>query len=185
MAKNQKNKIDIRLWIIGIAILVFSIIVISLIGKLNTNKSEEMAKAKAKFIKTQTEKVKSNLSGMSEQERMTFYCADFFKMVDTGRFEEAYDLLYSEYKENYFPTFNNFKKYFEDNFPDNFSLKYTNIERLGSIYIMWVSVTDNVNGSKYGHNFEMNVVIQENGLNDYVISFSRDSAVKSSTGEEG
>ena len=39
MAKNQKNKIDVRLVIIGIAILVFSIIVISLIGKLNTNKS--------------------------------------------------------------------------------------------------------------------------------------------------
>ena len=89
MAKNQKNKIDVRLVIIGIAILVFSIIVISLIGKLNTNKSEEMAKAKAKFIKTQTEKVKVNLSGMTEQERMTFYCADFFKMVDIGRFEEA------------------------------------------------------------------------------------------------
>ena len=185
MARNQRKKIDIRLVVIGIAILVFSIIVISLIGKLNTNKSKEMAKSKAKFIKTQTEKTKANLSGMTEQERMTFYCADFFKMVDNGRFEEAYDLLYSEYKENYFPTFNNFKKYFQDNFPSDFSLKYTNIERLGSIYVMWVAVSDNVNGSKYGHNFEMNVVLQENDLNDYVISFSRDSAVRSSTGEEG
>jgi hypothetical protein len=48
---------------------------------------------------------------------------------------------------------------------------------------MWVSVSDTVNGAKYGHNFSMNVVIQENDLNDYVISFSRDSAVNT-TGEE-
>ena len=42
---------------------------------------------------------------------------------------------------------------------------------------MWVSVSDIVNGTKYGHNFNMYVVLKENALNDFVISFSRDSAV--------
>ena len=39
-----------------------------------------------------------------------------------------------------------------------------------------VSVKDTVNGS-YGHNFDMYVVLKENELNDYDISFSRNSAV--------
>ena len=37
---------------------------------------------------------------------------------------------------------------------------------------------DTLNGSR-GHNFSMNVVIQENDFNDYVLSFSRNSAVDS------
>ena len=88
------------------------------------------------------------------------------------------------YKENFFPTLDNFKKYFIDYFPSDFSLDYTNIERLGSIYVMWVSVKDTVNGSRYGKNFDMNVVVQENDLNDFVISFSRDSAVNNTREEE-
>ena len=97
---------------------------------------------------------------------------------------QAYALLYTDYKENFFPTLDNFKKYFIDYFPSDFSLDYTNIERLGSIYVMWVSVKDTVNGSRYGKNFDMNVVVQENDLNDFVISFSRDSAVNNTREEE-
>ena len=139
---------------------------------------------KAKFTKTQEAKKKADLSGMSEQERMTYYCAEFFKKIDNGLYEEAYALLYTDYKENFFPTLDNFKKYFIDYFPSDFSLDYTNIERLGSIYVMWVSVKDTVNGSRYGKNFDMNVVVQENDLNDFVISFSRDSAVNNTREEE-
>jgi hypothetical protein len=114
---------------------------------------------------------------------MTYYTAEFFKLIDSKNYEEAYKLLYDDYKENFFPTEANFEKYFKDYFPDDFSLDYTNIERLGSIYVLWVSVKDTVNGSTYGHNFSMYVVIQENNLNDYVLSFSRNSAVDS-IGEE-
>lgn len=184
MAVNQRKKLDIRFVVIGIAIFVMVLILLALLSKLNVNEEKQFQKAEAQFIKTQEEKAKVDLSDMDEQKRMTYYCAEFFKLIDKKRYEDAYSLLYSQYKENYFPTFANFKKYFEDYFPDDFSLNYTNIERLGSIYVMWVSVNDTVNGSKFGHNFSMYVVVQENALNDYVISFSRDSAVNS-TGEEG
>jgi hypothetical protein len=185
MATNKKKKIDIRIIIICVGVVIALIVLILLVSKLtnNSNLSDE-EKAKVSFTKSQQEKAKVDLSGMTEQERMTYYTAEFFKLIDSKNYEEAYKLLYDDYKENFFPTEANFEKYFKDYFPDDFSLDYTNIERLGSIYVLWVSVKDTVNGSTYGHNFSMYVVIQENNLNDYVLSFSRNSAVDSMEEEE-
>lgn len=129
-----------------------------------------------KYQEKRNEEIVVDLSDKSEQERMQYYCGEFFKLIDNKAYEKAYELLYSEYKENYFPNFNNFKKYIQDYFPDDFGLAYENIERLGDIYVLMVSVKDTVNGS-YGKNFDMYVVLKENSLNNYVISFSRDSAV--------
>jgi hypothetical protein len=184
MATNKKKKqIDIRIVIACIGIVIALLVLVTLVRNHMNNNLTAEEKAQANFTKTQEAKAKADLSGMNEEERMTYYVAEFFKLIDDKRYEEAYQLLYSDYKENYFPTEANFEKYFKDYFPDDFALSYDNMERLGSIYVLWVSVKDTVNGSTYGHNFSMNVVIQENDLNDYVISFSRDSAVDS-TGEE-
>jgi hypothetical protein len=186
MATNKKKKrIDIRIVIACIGLIIVLIILLTLVNKLiNSSSTDSVEQVKAQFTTAKEEKAKADLSGMTEQERMTYYTSEFFKLVDSGRYEDAYALLYDDYKENFFPTEANFEKYFKEYFPDDFSLSYTNMERLGSIYVLWVSVKDTVNGSKYGHNFSMNVVIQENALNDYVISFSRDSAVNSTKEEE-
>ena len=177
MAKIKKKtlRIAIIITIFVLIILLFSLLL--LIRNSETRKQTNIEKANIEYIEKANQKVVEDLSDKPEQERIQYYCANFFKLIDTKRYEDAYKLLYSEYKENFFPTFNNFKKYFEDYFPDDFGLSYSNIERFGDIYVLTVNLNDTVNG-KYGHNFQLYVVIKENKLNDYVISFSRNSAVE-------
>ncbi|MBR1540361.1 MAG: hypothetical protein IJ629_04240 [Clostridia bacterium] len=166
--------------IIAIALIVVLIAIITLTGKRKNGASlteTEIAKIDAKNQEQQNIEIKQDLSKKSEQERMQYYCGNFFNIINSKNYEKAYSLLYSEYKENYFPTLANFERYLKENFPSNVALSYTNIERLGDIYVLSVSVKDTVNGN-YGHNFDMYVVLQEKDLNDYVISFSRNSAVR-------
>lgn len=176
MARKKKKALKIAI-IITILVLILLLAVLLLLNKNSKNKEQtDLEKANIKYLESTNQKIVEDLSGKSEQQRMQYYCASFFKLIDNNNYEEAYKLLYSEYKENFFPTFNNFKRYFEEYFPQDFGLSYSNIERLGDIYVLTVKLTDTVNGS-YGHNFDLYVVIQENALNDYVISFSRNSAV--------
>lgn len=176
--KKKKNNF-IPLIIIVVIILLLCVIIVISKNKRNTvpTNPEEIAKINERRQEEKNERVKKDLYGKSEQERMQYYCGEFFKLVDNNSYERAYELLYDTYKENYFPNINNFKRYFEEYFPSDFGLSYTNIERLGDIYVLMVNVKDTVNGS-YGKNFDMYVVLKENALNDYDISFSRNSAVR-------
>lgn len=177
----NKRKSNIKILIIILAIILVILTIILISFKI-ANKSKEQRPYEE--VNAEVQEIKENatlekLYEMNEQERINYYCATFFKLIDNENFEEAYALLYQEYKDNYFPTLASFKKYFKDYFPDDMSLTFTNIERLGDIYVIWVNINDTLNGSVLGHNFELNVVIQENNYNDYVLSFSRDSAVNS------
>lgn len=174
--RNNKNTTQLKIAIVAVSLILVLLILILLSRNKNVTSPTSLEKANIEYLEQQNEERVADLSGRTEQERMQYYCANFFKLIDSNQYEEAYQLLYSDYKENYFPTLNNFKKYFKEYFPEDFGLSYTNIERLGDIYVLNVNVSDTVNGS-YGHNFSLYVVIKENALNDYVISFSRNSAV--------
>jgi hypothetical protein len=179
----RKKQLNLKKLLVGLAIIVTFLILLALISLVKASNSNTETDAdtsnsvKAEFSSNQKQTILTDLSDMSEEERIEYYCGEFFKLLDREDYETAYSILYDEYKENFFPTYENFKKYIETYFPESFALSYQNIERLGDIYVLWVSVKDTLNGSKYGHNFDMNVVIQENNYNDYVLSFSRDSAV--------
>lgn len=149
-----------------------------MLGNGNSNSSNQSASLDLGHIEEANNKATlESLYNMAEQDRITYYCAEFFKMVDTKDYDGAYELLYDEYKDNYFPTSSSFSEYMKEYFPDDFSLNYSNMERLGEIYVLWVDVKDTLNGSK-GHNFSMYVVIRENDFNDFDLSFSRNSAVE-------
>ena len=172
----RKNNNLIKLIVIAVVLLLILVILV-VYRKKNGNSNEiELDKAEIKYQEEINYEIKEELNDKTEQERMQYYCANFFRLIDNNNYEKAYELLYSEFKENYFPTFANFKVYFEDYFPSDFALSYSNIERLGDIYVLNVNVKDTLNGS-YGKKFDMYVVIKENKLNDYCISFSRNSAV--------
>lgn len=180
MATNKKQKRRLLIAIVvTVVILIVLIVAIVVSKKVNSapKTAAEIAAAEDKYKQEKKEAEKAKLSEMSEFERMDFYCGQFFGLADDGDYEEAYKLLNSDYKENFFPTLKNFEKYFEDYFPSRFSLVSENIERLGEIYVLKVHVKDAVNG-QYGHNFTMYVVLKENALNEFEISFSRNSAVE-------
>ena len=181
MAKIKKKTLIIAIVITVFVLIILLFAIVLLSQNSEAVKQKNIEKANIEYIEKANQKVVEDLSDKSEQERMQYYCANFFKLIDTKRYEDAYKLLYSKYKENFFPTFNNFKIYFEEYFPDDFGLSYENMERFGDIYVLTVNLSDTVNG-KYGHNFQLYVVIKENKLNDYVISFSRNSALEDREG---
>lgn len=173
--KNKKKSylIPAIIAIVVIVVLIATIIVVKKKSNNSQMQSEEIAKIEAKNREETNEKIKAELSKKKEAERMQYYCGQFFSLISNGNYENAYKLLYSEYKENYFPNFANFERYFKEYFPESFALSYSNIERLGEIYVLNVSVKDLL----YENSFDMYVVLKENDLNDFVISFSRNSAV--------
>ena len=130
MAKrnNKKAKQIILLMIIILVVLLVALVFV--FRNSNSGSQTDFEKANIEYKQQQFKKNVVDLSGKTEQQRMQFYCASFFKLIDNENYEEAYKLLYDEYKENYFPTLNNFKKYFQDYFPSDFSLSYKNIEKL-------------------------------------------------------
>ena len=113
---------------------------------------------------------KIDLSQMGERDRMEYYVSTFIDAVENGNYEEAYEMLYSDFRENYFPTLSSFEEYIKTKFPKMMSLDHSNIERNGDVYVLWVTLYDPLASKDAGK--EINFVIQENDLNDFVMSFS-------------
>ena len=112
----------------------------------------------------------NNLAGLGERDRIEYYVSEFIKAIENEDYNIAYDMLYDEFKKNYFPTFNDFEKYAKTKFPSMFSLEHTNIERNGEFYVLWVTMYNPLGSKSDG--IEMNFVVKENDLNDFVMSFS-------------
>lgn len=112
----------------------------------------------------------SKLSEMNERSRMEYYVSEFISAIEAENYEAAYQMLYSDFKDKYFPSISDFESYAKGKFPSMISLDYTNIERNGDIYVMWVTIANPLAGKNSGS--EMNFVLREYGLNDFALSFS-------------
>lgn len=170
----MKRKSDNKLLIIGIVIILVLIILIFIKNK-NSNKTdnyEGMTDEEVEFaVKESVNNMKKNdLGGMGERDRIEYYISSFITSIENKEYESAYEMLYDDFKKNYFPTFNNFEEYVKSKFPTEISLDYTNIERNGKVYVVWVELSNPL-GSK-DSKIEMNFIVQENDLNDFDMSFT-------------
>ena len=109
------------------------------------------------------------LSGLNEGDRVENYVSTFMENIDNENFEAAYEVLYKDFKENFFPTYASFEDYVKNKFPTLMSLEHTNIERNGDVYVVWTTVYDMMKSRDEG--LEINFVVQEYGIDDYVLSF--------------
>ena len=107
---------------------------------------------------------------MGERDRIEYYASKFVSSIGNKSYEYAYSLLYDEYKERYFPTLEKFEEYAKTRLPSRLSLEYTNIERNGDVYVLWVTMYNPL-GSK-DSSIEMNFVVKEIELNNFTMSFS-------------
>ncbi len=170
----MKMKNDSKPLIICTAIILILIIIVCITSKKSngidnyegmTNEEVEIA------VKESVDNMKKNdLGQMSERDRMEYYISSFITAVENKDYEEAYEMLYEDFKKNYFPTFTSFEEYASTKFPNEISLNYTNIERNGTVYVMWVELYNPL-GNK-DSKIEMNFVVQENDLNDFDLSFT-------------
>lgn len=169
----MKKKQDNKLIVFGLVIVVtLAIFAIGTIPKEEVINYDELSEDEiGTVIGENIEQIEKNeLSTLGERDRMEFYVSKFIEAVENKSYEEAYNMLYDDFKKNYFPTLASFEEYAKTKFPSMFSIEHTNFERNGEIYVLFVTLSNPL-GSK-GSGIEMNFVVKENALNDFVMSFS-------------
>ena len=106
---------------------------------------------------------------MKERDRIEYYCGEYIKKIEEKDYESAYNLLYPEFKEKYFPILDKYKEYIEKTYPKDFALEYDDITRQGKLYVLRLKVLD-VLGNKENEKIQR-IVILENDYNNFVLSF--------------
>lgn len=167
--RKKKSNMSTIIAVLSVVVVIAMIIHVS---KPKTVNYEEMTEEELQIaVQNKIDNMKVNeLYGMGERDRMEYYVKSFIDAVENKEYEVAYDMLYDDFKNNYFPTLDDFEKYAKKTFPTLCSIEHTNIERNGEVYVLWVKLSNALGGKDTA--VEMNFVIQENDLNDFVMSFT-------------
>lgn len=175
MKKNVNLKNIIIMLIICVLIFINILVYIKYIQ--GTTKSDDNQVSKQVNLienkstnTTLQEDVETQLEDMTERERMEYYFSEFMEYIESEKYQEAYNLLYPEFKDTYFKTLDDFKKYVNKTYPDFVSFSYNNIERQGEIYVLTITVI-NPDVNKVEAKKSQRIVIKENDFNDFVLSF--------------
>lgn len=176
MKKRKKNS-DSKIILLVIALIVLLLIIIFTMIK---NRQEEKAEKEssvnviitAEELENRAEQAElEKIKSMNERTRIEYYVSKYVQLIEKEEYDKAYDLLNNAYKKNYFKTQKDFKEYCQKTFSNMLNVDFINFERNGEIYVIWVTITDAINGTK-GEGLEMNFVVKENDFNDYELSFS-------------
>lgn len=110
-----------------------------------------------------------DLKDKDERTRIQQYCGKFIRYIENKEYDKAYNLLYPDFKNNYFKTVEDFKKYAEEKFPQTLiAVEYNNIERQGQYYILFITIKTPLN---VDYSMDQKFILIENGFNDFKISF--------------
>jgi hypothetical protein len=182
MRKRKQKKIDTSFLMVFVVLFVLIIIFIAILnminggkevvyqGNLSTNIEVDSGKD-ANIVINQQDSETERISSMTERARIEYYATKFLNYVEAENYSEAYNLLNDTYKQNYFPTLSSFEKYAKSNFSKMMNIDYTNFERSGEVYVIWMTITDAINGGPDSGK-EINFVVKENSYNDFELSFS-------------
>lgn len=110
------------------------------------------------------------LKSLSEADRIYKYFSEYMKHIDLGEYDKAYEHLYPEFKQNYFPEQSQFEEYLQKEYPQFIGIQYENIDRQGTYYILTVYIYDAV-AEVIESYVEQKFVIYENTFGDFVLSF--------------
>ena len=173
----KMNIIDIVLLIIVVVLAIIALVLYSR-GVLQPKQEEKRniqrisvsnnSVLEVKVPQTQDEIIR-DLSKKTERDRMEYYCGEYFKYLQKNEYEAAYNLLYADFKEIYFPTLDSYIEYVNKTYPQDCAFKYDDITRQGKIYVLDLVVLD-ILGSKDNEK-KQRIVIKENTYNDFVLSF--------------
>ena len=125
----------------------------------------------ADYDQLEKDNMRAKLVNMKERDRMEYYVSHFITNCEKGRYDLAYETLGTEFKNNYFATEIEFENYAKSKFPSMADVSFTNIERNNNVYVLWVTITDAINGTK-DSGIEYNFVVEEKDINDIQLAFS-------------
>ena len=173
----MKN-ISKKMIILGIIIVIIIIVIILTIlnsKKINNkeeNNNQTSSNVEKKDSNEDQEKIEK-LKTKKQAERIKTYLGTYFKYVEKKDYNSAYNLLYDEFKKNYFPTLEDYEKYIqEQDLPALLTIDYDNIVTQGELYIVTLRI-GNVQARSDTQKVEKKFVVKENDYNDYYISFEK------------
>lgn len=170
MRVRKNDKLFVVIAVIVIIAMIVLAIVINVKSKDNIDYSKMTEEEIAAVVEEQVNEMEKNdLGEMGERDRMEHYVASFIEAIENKEYEDAYEMLYDDFKKNYFPNYADFEEYAKNKFPSMISVEHTNFERNGDVYVLWTKLS-NPMGSKNSA-IEINFVVKENDLNDFDISF--------------
>ncbi len=181
----KKKRIPLIIILLIFLLLIMLIILSTVLKKQDIEDKPQSVslqtdeKTKEKMTKAVNEETLKKIKGMSEQKRAEYYATQFLKYLQSRDTSNAYKLLNSEFKVNYFNTEESFDSYVKKYIPKEMNIKYSNMERLGNLYVLDVETHDILNVDN-PNNFSFYIVIQENDYNDYELSFSVDKPMANS-----
>lgn len=166
---NEKTK---KLILVVISILVVILFILTVISKIQVKEEDltEEQKVELRMQAVKQERV-NKINQMTERDRIEYYFSEFIKAVEYEKYDEAYKMLNNDFKKNYFPTIDDFSKYVKNNFPMEIGINYNNIERNGSLYVLWITMVNPISVNKDSAK-EMNIVIKEHAVGEFEMSFS-------------
>lgn len=181
--RRKHSNINVTKLSLTIAILILLCLNLYLvIQKILVPKSKEQLESKQNQVQqneietNESDKISSEQNQLeflkkgTERDRIEYYCGQFFKNIENKNYEKAYQVLYPEFKQQYFPTIEDFKKYVQKTYPSVLAINYDDFDRQGDIYITTVLV-DNALAKDNSKQFSQRIVVQESDYNKYVLSF--------------
>ena len=115
---------------------------------------------------------------------MKIYTGEIIKSIVNKQYENVYNKLDKDYKEKYFNTLEEFKKYCENRLPENLVVIHNNIERIGEYYVLDVDLVNSENPRDIKSRRNVYFVFKEYKIEDYVFSFAKKSYVDEEKREE-
>ncbi len=136
-----------------------------------TNYKESSNKEKDDLTEEDKEKIQK-LKSVSESERIRTYLGTYFGYLENKKYDSAYSLLYPKFKDNYFPTLEDYEKYIKnEDLSDMLSIDYNSIHMQGKYYIVKLSIGNLLDRATIKK--DKTFIIQENDYNDFYISFKK------------
>lgn len=174
---NKANKTNIFLILIIIALCLYNVQILLKTFEQEKKSTPQESNIEARNPNLTSADIEENerqrsierLKDMDERTRLQEYCGKYINYIEKKEYEKAYDLLYSEFKNNYFKTLEDFEKYVKEKYPEVISIKYNDISRHGEYYILAIKILDLKEAKK---EFEQNIVIRENNFDDFELSFN-------------
>ena len=164
----KKKKKILKIVIISLCIILL-IIAILLFIAFKKYKQEQGQKTPEQIKQEQIQEAQiKDLKTKNEVQRMQQYLVTYLKYIEQKQYDKAYELLYPECKEHYYPDLDFFIAYVENTYYDIMRIDFQDMQRQGEYYILTVElvdITDNLNSK------EQKFIIYEKAANDFTLSF--------------
>lgn len=166
--RSERVKKD-KITVIVLFIILLMIVALNIRIYLDIISKDEQVQSNIATSNTvATNSVDTRLYTMTERDRMEIYFSKFVTYIENGQYDEAYKLLYPDFKQNYFKTVGEFETYMKEKYPKYIAVEYSSIERQGDIYVLYVDITNMMDKTKTS---SQRIVVKENNFDDFYISF--------------